>query len=106
MIRSAVNGIRPARNLLENRYLQYQRDAKHYDFVDMFNLYEVKWGRSSKLLLGAQAFVINTPKTDIEGKDVPKEFEKENYEKIARYCMDDVVATQKIFEKWKEHLEF
>ncbi|OGZ61915.1 MAG: hypothetical protein A3H51_02865 [Candidatus Spechtbacteria bacterium RIFCSPLOWO2_02_FULL_38_8] len=106
MIRSAVNGIRPARNLLENRYLQYQRDAKHYDLVDMFNFYGAMWGRSPKLHFVAQAFGINTPKTDIEGKDVPKEFEKENYEKIARYCMDDVVATQKIFEKWKEHLEF
>ena len=106
MIRSAVNGIHPARNLLENRYLQYQRDAKHYDLVDMFNFYGAMWGKAPKLHFVAQAFGIDTPKDGMDGKEVPKEFEKGNYKDIAKYCMDDVVATQKIFEKWNEYLNF
>lgn len=106
MIRSAVNGIRPMRNLLENRYLQYQRDAKHYDLVDMFNFYGAMWGRQPKLHFVAQAFGIKTPKGGIDGKEVPKAFEDKRYKEIAKYCMDDVVATKAIFEKWKEYLEF
>lgn len=106
MIRSAVNGIRPMRNLLENRYLQYQRDAKHYDLVDMFNFYGAMWGRQPKLHFVAQAFGIQTPKDGMSGKEVPKAFEDKKYKEIAKYCMDDVVATKKIFEKWDMYLNF
>ena len=106
MIRSAVNGIRPARNLLENRYLQYQRDAKHYDLVDMFNFYGAMWGKSPKLHFVAQAFGIETPKNGMDGKEVPRAFEDKRYKEIARYCMADVVATKEVFEKWKMYLEF
>ena len=105
-IRSAVNGIKPMRNLLENRYLQYQRDAKHYDLVDMFNFYGAMWGRQPKLHFVAQAFGIKTPKGGMDGKEVPKAFEDKRYKEIAKYCMDDVMATQKIFEKWDEYLNF
>ena len=106
MIRSAVNGIRPARNLLENRYLQYQRDAKHYDLVDMFNFYGAMWSKNPKLHFVAQAFGIDTPKSGMDGKEVPHAFEDKRYKEIARYCMADVVATKEVFEKWKMYLDF
>ena len=106
MIRSAIHGIRPPINLMSNRYLGLQRGAKHVDLSDQFTFYGAIW-RRPKLHFVTQAFGITSPKGgDISGAEVPEAFWDKRYVDIARYCMQDVVATKKLMEAWDEYLSF
>lgn len=106
MIRSAVHKIRPARDLLSNRYLSMQRSVQHVDLSDQLTFYGAMW-RRPKLHFATQAFGIESPKTgDLDGEQVPKAFTDKRYEEIARYCMADVIATKKLYEYWEEYLNF
>lgn len=56
----------------------------------------------TSLNLLAQVLDIETPKGDISGKDVAHVFYKEkNIDRIASYCMRDVVTTARIYRKLK-----
>ena len=104
MIRSAVHGIHPSVNLMSNRYLGMQRGARHIDLSDQLTFYGAMW-RKPKLHFAVQAFGIASPKTGgISGEDVPKAFADKRYMEIARYCMEDVVATKKLMEVWDKYL--
>lgn len=106
MIRSAVHGIRPSRDLMSNRYLSMQRGVRHVDLSDQMTFYGAMWKRP-KLHFVTKAFGIESPKQgDIDGKEVPKAFHAKRYEEIARYCMADVVATKKLYEHWDKYLNF
>lgn len=106
MIRSAVHGIRPSRDLMSNRYLSMQRGVAHVDLSDQLTFYGAMF-RRPKLHFATQAFGITSPKQgDIEGKDVPKAYNDKRYEEIARYCMADVVATKELYENWEKYLNF
>lgn len=106
MIRSAVHGIRPSRDLMSNRYLSMQRGVRHVDLSDQMTFYGAIW-KKPKLHFVTKAFGIESPKQgDIDGKEVPKAFHDKRYEEIARYCMADVVATKKLYEYWNKYLNF
>ena len=106
MIRSAVHKIRPARDLLSNRYLSMQRGVQHIDLSDQLTFYGAMW-RRPKLHFATQAFGIESPKEGgMDGEQVPTAFAEGKYEEIARYCMADVVATKKLYEYWEEYLNF
>jgi 3'-5' exonuclease len=106
MIRAAVHGIRPSRDLLSNRYLSMQRGVAHVDLSDQLTFYGAMW-RKPKLHFATQAFGIESPKTgDIDGAHVPQAFKEKRYTEIARYCMADVVATKELYERWNEYLNF
>jgi len=107
MIRSAVHGIRPSRNLMPNRYLSGQKfGTQHIDLSDQFTFYGAV-RRLPKLHFVTKAFNIESPKEGgMSGEEVPQAFADGRYEEIARYCMDDVVATKKLFEYWEKYLNF
>lgn len=106
MIRSAVHGIRPSRDMMTNRYLSMQRGVAHVDLSDQLTFYGAMW-RRPKLHFATKAFGIESPKVgDIDGVQVPKAFHDKRYEEIARYCMADVVATKKLYEHWDKYLNF
>jgi DNA polymerase elongation subunit (family B) len=107
MIRSAANGIRPSRNLMPNRYLSSQKfGVQHIDLSDQLTFYGAV-RRLPKLHFVTKAFGIESPKEGgLDGAEVPKAFADGRYEEIARYCMDDVVATKKLFEYWNKYLNF
>ena len=106
MIRSAVNGIRPSRNLMPNRYLSSQKyGPQHIDLADQFTFYGAN--RRSSLHMSLMAFGIESSKGgEVSGEEVPQAFSDGKYEEIARYCMDDVFATRKLFEAWNDYLNF
>ena len=64
MIRSAIHKIRPTKNLVANRYLNWQRDqVKHVDLMDQLSFYGAVW-RKPSLHIACRAFGIKSPKAD------------------------------------------
>ncbi|OGY39262.1 MAG: hypothetical protein A2418_00235 [Candidatus Brennerbacteria bacterium RIFOXYC1_FULL_41_11] len=107
LIRSAVNEIRPSKNLMVNRYLSSQPfSLKHIDLADEFGFYGAK-NDYLGLHFWAKAFNISSPKSgEMTGEDVGKNFEDGKYLGIARYCMGDVFATAELYKKWHKYLRF
>lgn len=106
-LRSAILGIRPSKNLMANRYLFSQPfNARHIDLKDQFSFYGAKSERLG-LHFWCRAFDIPSPKLGgVEGEDVTDLFRAGEYEKIARYCLGDTVATRGLFKKWEAFLRF
>lgn len=107
MIRSAAHGIRPSKNLMSYRYLSQQKyGPQHIDLSDQLTFYGAV-RRLPKLHFVTKAFGIESPKEGgLSGEEVPKAFHAGRYEEIARYCMDDVIATKKLFTYWNQFLNF
>lgn len=99
MVRSAVHQLRPSKNLVPYRY-----GDDHIDLFDRLGFYGAV-RRTMNLHMWCQAFGITSPKANgITGYQVPKLFAKGRGEDIARYCMDDVRATAKLFEYWDRYI--
>lgn len=107
MIRSAIRGITPSKNLMVNRYLSYQpQNAKHIDLKDQLSFYGAKYEKLG-LHFWCLAFGIKSPKAGgVTGSGVTALSRAGEYEKIARYCLGDTVATLELFRKWEECLRF
>lgn len=106
MVRSAVHKIKPTKNLMANRYLNYQRDdAKHIDLLDQLSFYgTVK--RKGSLHLWSRAFGIKSPKADgVDGDDVAGLFKEKKFLDIAKYNVGDLRATKELYEQWKEFFD-
>ncbi len=106
MIRSAIHGIRPSRDLMEGRYLYQQKGVKHIDLLDQLTFYgSVR--RKGNLHLWSRAFGIESPKAGgVTGDDVGKLFKEKKYLDIARYNVGDLIATKKLYEYWEKFLKF
>ncbi len=107
MIRSAIHGIRPSKNLLANRYLNYQPgNSRHIDLLDQLSFYGAL-RRKGSLHLWCEAFGIESPKAQgVDGDDVKGLFEGGKSDVIARYNARDIVATTKLYEHYKNFLQF
>lgn len=106
MIRSASYKLRPSRNLMPPRYMSQQKyGPQHIDLADQLAFYGSI--RRSSLHFTTKCFGIESPKENgLKGEEVPKAFQDARYEEIARYCMDDVIATKKLFRYWDQFLNF
>lgn len=107
MIRSAIHGIRPTKNLMINRYLEHQPlNLRHIDLQDQLSFYGAKRDPLG-LHFWCRAFGIPSPKTgEITGDDVTRSFREGKRIEIARYCMADVKATLELYRKWEQFLKF
>jgi len=105
MIRSAVNKVRPSKNLLSNRYLNSQlAGSKHIDLLEQFSFYGAVY-RKPSLHLCCRTFGIESPKSGgITGDDVAKLFKNKKYKDIAKYNVGDLVATKKLYEYWRDYI--
>ncbi|MDD4996106.1 MAG: ribonuclease H-like domain-containing protein [Patescibacteria group bacterium] len=107
MIRSAIHGVKPTKDLMSNRYLNSQKfEAKHIDLLDQLSFYgAVK--RKGNLHLWSRAFGITSPKAQgVTGDDVGKLFKEKRFLDIARYNVGDLRATGALYEKWEKYLKF
>ena len=106
MIRSAINKIKPAKNLMTYRYEsdQYGKTITHLDLLDRLTFFgAVK--RKGNLHMWCQAFGIESPKAKgISGDDVARLFRDKEYMSIAEYCFDDVLATGRLYEYWDKYV--
>jgi 3'-5' exonuclease len=105
MIRSAIHDIRPSKNLLANRYVNYQPgNAKHIDLLEQLSFYGALRRRGS-LHLWTRAFGIESPKSGgISGDDVGKLFREGKCEDVARYNSKDLRATLALYRKFTDYL--
>jgi len=99
MLRSAINHVKCARNLMPYRYAT---DA-HVDLLEQLTFYGAY--RKFNLDFYTKSFGIKSPKADgVTGHDVKPLFESGEYEKIARYCAGDLFATRELYLRWKEYM--
>jgi hypothetical protein len=101
MIRSALNKIKPSKNLMTNRF----DTSFHIDLLEQFTFYGLT--RKFNLDFYCHAFEINSPKSGgISGMDVKTLYEAGKLKDIAVYCAGDIEATYKLFKIWNEYLNF
>ena len=105
MLRSAVHGITPSKDLMSNRYLSMQKfGAKHIDLLDQLSFYGAVRMKGN-LHLFCRAFGIKSPKADgVSGDDVGGLFKEKRFVDIARYNVGDLFATKALYEKWNEYM--
>lgn len=102
MIRSAINKIKPSRNLMPNRY----SSDMHIDLLDRLTFFN-SMRRHFNLHMWCKAFGIASPKEgEVTGYQVKDLFKSAEFLKIARYCLDDIIATKKLFIYWEKYLSF
>jgi DNA polymerase elongation subunit (family B) len=108
MIRSAVHGVRPTKDLMQARYpWQVRNDgAVHVDLLDQLSFYGAV-RRKGSLHLWSRAFGIESPKSGgVSGNDVGPLFKQKKFLEIAKYNVGDIRATRLLYEKWEAYLNF
>ncbi len=100
MIRSAINRIKPTRELIPNRYSDI-----HIDLLEQLTFYGAAKRRFS-LDMWCRTFNIKSPKSDgITGYDVKAIFDSGRYIEIARYCVGDLIATKELLLIWENYIK-
>jgi len=107
MIRSAILGVRPTKDLMRGRYLyQNNPDSLHIDLAEQLSFYGAV-RRKGNLHLWSRAFGIPSPKSGgVTGDDVGPLFKKKKFLEIAKYNVGDIRATRELYLKWEEYLQF
>ena len=107
MVRSAVHGLRPSKDLMSNRYRGSQKwGSIHIDLLDQLSFYGAV-RRKGSLHLWSRAFGIESPKASgVTGDDVARLFAEKKYTDIARYNVGDLYATAKLYDYWDRYLKF
>jgi DNA polymerase elongation subunit (family B) len=101
MLRSAILGVKPTRNLLPYRY----STNEHCDLLEQFTFYGAL--RKYSLDFYCKGFGITSPKDGgLTGLDLGPLFHEGRYKEIAEYCIGDVKATAQLFLRWQEYLAF
>src|SRR5213593_2086589 len=98
MIRSAVNGVIPKRDLVGYRYQMHP----NCDLREALNFYGTTNNRQVKfnLDLACKAFGIATSKSEgVDGRSVESWYRDGRHREIADYCLEDVRATRELYEK-------
>ncbi len=99
MMRSAKYGVKPTRNFIKSRY----DTSTHVDLLDQFTFHGAV--RKFNLDFYCHAFGIKSPKGDgVTGMDVKNLYEAGKIDEIAIYCGEDILATSKLYEIWKNYL--
>jgi len=100
-LRSALLKIKPTKNLMPYRY-----DHKiHCDLMEQLTFYNSV--RKFNLDFYTKAFGIESPKkAGIDGAQVGELYQQKKYKEIARYCVRDLKATQRLYEYWEKYLKF
>lgn len=98
MIRSAINGVIPKRDLVGPRYAFHPncdlRDA--LTFNGTVNTRQIRFN----LDFACKSFGIASSKTDsMDGRAVETAYREGRYEEIASYCLDDVRATCELYQR-------
>lgn len=101
MMRSAILGVRPSRNLLPYRF----DPSQHCDLLEQFTFYGAI--RKFNLDFYCKAFGVDSPKSHgITGLDLGKLWEEKRFREIADYCLGDLKATAELFKRWEAYLKF
>jgi len=101
LIRTAVNKIKPTRDLMPNRYAD-----THIDLFDQLQFFGASRRRFS-LDMWCRTFGIKSPKAEgITGYEVKDLFKAGRCLDIARYCAGDLRATRELLFYWENYIRF
>jgi DNA polymerase elongation subunit (family B) len=101
MLRSAICGVKPTRNLMPYRYAANE----HCDLLEQLTFYGAF--RKFNLDFYCKGLGIKSPKGEgISGQDVGRLFAEGRHREIASYCLADVRATAELFHRWHSLLAF
>jgi 3'-5' exonuclease len=101
MLRSAILGVKPTRNLLPYRF----STNEHCDLMEQLTFYGAF--RKFNLDFYCKGFGIKSPKSSgITGLDLGPLFHAGKFREIAEYCLGDVKATAELFHRWQNFLAF
>jgi predicted PolB exonuclease-like 3'-5' exonuclease len=103
MIRSAIHGVHPKRDLVGNRY----RFHPNCDLREVLNFNGTVSPRQMRfnLDLACKSFGIVSSKSDgMDGRAVETLYRAGRYEDIALYCLEDVRATSELYLKLESTL--
>lgn len=107
MLRSALLGIRPSRNVMDGTRFSY---SNHIDLLDKLTYYSgASTGATRRFNFDfyAKAFGITSPKAaGVDGSKVGELFAAGKTADIAEYCLRDVQATWDLFTVWDKLLRF
>jgi predicted PolB exonuclease-like 3'-5' exonuclease len=98
MLRSAINGVIPRRDLVGYRYQMHP----NCDLREALNFHGTTNSRQSKfnLDLACKAFGVETSKSEeMDGRAVESFYRAGRHREIADYCLEDVRATMELYEK-------
>jgi len=99
MMRSAINKIKPAKNLIRNRF----DSTHHIDLLEQFTFYGIT--KKFNLDFYCHAFGIDSPKSKgITGMEVKELYKAGRIKDIAIYCGEDVKATYELYKIWNQYL--
>ncbi len=108
MLRSLILGVRPTRNLMAGTDFNF-RDY-HIDLLKEFTfLKHSPTGARRKFSLDfyCKQLGIESPKSGgVTGDMVGELYKNKEFQKIADYCIGDVIAEAELFKIWKEYLNF
>ena len=106
MIRSAIHGIRPTRDLTSNRYNNTGiATATHYDISELLTFNGLAMYRGS-LHRWCRAFGIDTPKTDeMAGDKVDQAYKDGKFLEIAKYNSLDLKSTAALYHHWERYFK-
>lgn len=91
MIRSAILGIAPTRNLVPYRY-SFQ---DHCDLAEVLSFYGTR--PKNSLVFWCHQFGIPSPKEEMSGEMVGEAYRRGLMDDIARYCLADARATAELY---------
>ncbi|MCL4551160.1 MAG: ribonuclease H-like domain-containing protein [Bacteroidetes bacterium] len=99
MMRSAINKIKPSKNLMRNRF-----DTNfHLDLLELFTFYGIT--KKFNLDFYCHSFGIESPKSKgITGMEVKELYKAGRIKDIAIYCGEDVKATYELYKIWNQYL--
>ncbi|MFN0159503.1 MAG: ribonuclease H-like domain-containing protein [Bacteroidota bacterium] len=101
MLRSAMLGIKPSRNLIPYRYSANES----CDLMEQLTFYGAF--RKFNLDFYCKSFGIKSPKAEgITGLDLGPLYYEGRYREIAEYCLGDIKATTELFHRWQNLLAF
>lgn len=99
MLRSAINKIKPYKNLIGKRF----DSSFHIDLLEQFTYFGLI--RKFNLDFYCHAFGIESPKSKgISGIDVKNLYEAGRTKDVAVYCGEDIFATYQLYKIWDEYL--
>lgn len=100
-IRSAINKIKPPKNLIKNRF----NSKEHLDLLEHLTFFGLT--RKFNLDFYCNALKISSPKAKgVSGMDVKELYNAGRIKDIAVYCADDIYATYELYKIWNEYLNF
>lgn len=92
LLRSALLEVQPTRNFVPYRYNFNQ----HCDLAEVVSFYRTR--RLETLDFWCRQAGIKSPKGELEGSQVPQEYQEGKIDKIASYCLQDAKATAELYK--------